>query len=85
MIEVSGRGFGQATPYKEGPAQSSVSESAFVSIALKHAPLMRIGILKSSVGFDYAKRFGDCHCEGEARSNLRLTKTEIPSSFHSSQ
>jgi len=40
---------------------------------------------QSSVGFDYAKRFEDCHCEGEARSNLQLTKTEIASSFHSSQ
>jgi len=25
------------------------------------------------------------HCEGKARSNLQLTKTEIASSFHSSQ
>ena len=44
-----------------------------------------IKILKSSVGFDYAKRFQDCHCEGEARSNLQLTEIDIASSFHSSQ
>jgi len=44
-----------------------------------------IRILARSVGFDYAKRFEDCHCEGEARSSLQLTETEIASSFHSSQ
>ncbi|HMK37148.1 MAG TPA: hypothetical protein VK463_18895, partial [Desulfomonilaceae bacterium] len=48
-------------------------------------PTSDTGIFKSSVGFDYAKRFEDCHCEAEARSNLQLIKTEIASSFHSSQ
>ena len=44
-----------------------------------------IGILKSNVGFDYAKRLEDCHCEGKARSNLQPSKTEIASSLHFSQ
>jgi hypothetical protein len=30
------------------------------------------------------EKLEDCHCEGEARSNLQLANNEIASSFHSS-
>jgi len=40
-----------------------------------------MGVLESNAGLYCAKRFEDCHCEGKARSNLYLTKTEIAWSF----